>query len=115
MPSPGEQKASWVWEGNKFNPLIKFFFNLPTSEPTFDLPPNLLHRMFRRMDDDGSKSLQFQEFSKGIRDTGLECTNEEAKEMFNTFDKDKSGSVNIDEFLLAIRVRFFFIENYLLI
>ena len=66
--------------------------------------------MFRRMDDDGSKSLQFQEFSKGIRDTGLECTNEEAKEMFNTFDKDKSGSVNIDEFLLAIRVSkiFFF-------
>ena len=63
--------------------------------------------MFRRMDDDGSKSLQFQEFSKGIRETGLECTNEEAKEMFTTFDKDKSGSVNIDEFLLAIRVRNF--------
>lgn len=62
-----------------------------------------LGRMFRRMDDDGSKALNFAEFYKGISDTGLELSEADAKVMFHRFDKDGSGSVNIDEFLLAVR------------
>ena len=64
-----------------------------------------LFRMFRRIDDDGSKNLDFDEFAKGVRDTGLQVTDDEAQVMFKKFDIDGSGSVNIDEFLMAIRVR----------
>jgi len=60
--------------------------------------------MFRRMDDDGSKSLSLDEFSKGIRETGLELGPAEMEKLFVAFDADGSGSINIDEFLIAVRV-----------
>lgn len=61
--------------------------------------------MFRRMDDDGNKNLNFQEFHKGINETGCELSVDEAKHLFDTFDRDNSGSINVDEFLFGIRVR----------
>ena len=60
--------------------------------------------MFKRMDDDKSKDLSLEEFSKGIRETGLELNESQTKELFDKFDKDGGGTVNIDEFLIAIRV-----------
>ena len=57
------------------------------------------------MDDDGSHNLNMEEFSKGITETGLQLNEEDTKKLFNAFDKDGSGSVNYDEFLVAIRVR----------
>ena len=60
--------------------------------------------MFRRMDDDGSKNLGYDEFRKGIDETGLELPEEGYKEMFAKFDKDGSGKLSIDEFLFSIRV-----------
>jgi Ca2+-binding EF-hand superfamily protein len=39
-----------------------------------------------------------------MNDTGMELNEEETKELFDRFDKDGSGSIDMDEFLLAIRV-----------
>jgi len=61
-------------------------------------------RFFRNIDDDGSKALNFAEFSEGMKEAGMDLTGEEIKELFNRFDKDGSGSINMDEFLVAIRV-----------
>ena len=57
------------------------------------------------MDDNGNKKLDFEEFKKGMIEYGLNYTKEEMKELFNLFDKDKSGQIDFDEFLEHLRVR----------
>lgn len=84
-----------------------------------------LGRAFRRMDDDGSNALNGEEFIKGLRDSGLPVTDEEGQEIFNLWvgvisgglvyfekcnfrlDKDGSGSIDMTEFIVAIRVSLF--------
>ncbi|XP_077981729.1 calcyphosin-like protein [Glandiceps talaboti] len=62
-----------------------------------------LGRVFKIMDDDGNRSLDFKEFKKGIHDYNVITTNEELKEMFTAFDKDGSGTIDFDEFLVNLR------------
>lgn len=62
-----------------------------------------LARAFRNMDDDGSKALNLDEFITGVRDTGLDCSDDELKQMFQSFDTDGSGSINMTEFLMKLR------------
>ncbi|XP_026328348.1 calcyphosin-like protein isoform X2 [Hyposmocoma kahamanoa] len=62
-----------------------------------------LGRVFRRMDDDGSKQLNKEEFFNGIKETGLEIDDKDAEELFGKFDNDNSGSISLDEFLKQIR------------
>lgn len=64
-----------------------------------------LGKVFRRMDDNNSGDLSKDEFIKGIRDSGLHITDEDAERLFNEFDKDETGSVNYEEFLKAVRPR----------
>ncbi|XP_060516961.1 calcyphosin-like protein [Cylas formicarius] len=62
-----------------------------------------LGRLFRIMDEDGNKKLNKEEFERGLREIGLEITDQELDEMFEQFDTDKNGSVNLDEFLVHVR------------
>lgn len=56
------------------------------------------------MDDDGNKALSYEEFAEGILESGLKLSDEQAKILFSRFDKDNSGSIDMTEFLIAIRV-----------
>ena len=62
-----------------------------------------IQRLFKIMDDDGSKSLSEHEFSKAIKDFKIGISEENIPILFNYFDSNRDGTLNIDEFLMAIR------------
>jgi hypothetical protein len=63
-----------------------------------------LSRAFKRMDNDGNKSLNFPEFSQALSEMGLSLQEPEKRQLFIFFDKDRSHSVSYDELLVALRV-----------
>lgn len=63
-----------------------------------------LARKFRIMDDDNSKSLSMSEFKKGVRECSLNLSELQMHELFSTFDRDRSGTIDYDEFLQGVRV-----------
>jgi Ca2+-binding EF-hand superfamily protein len=65
-----------------------------------------LQRKFRIMDDDGSKSLSLVEFKKAIKECALSLSDLQMAQLFEYFDKDHSGSIDFDEFLIGVRVSF---------
>eukprot|EP01136_Pigoraptor_vietnamica_P044917 Opistho-1_new@22237 len=62
-----------------------------------------LGRVFRIMDDDGSKSLDFNEFRKGLQDYGVFISDEAQRKLFKDFDENGDGRLNFDEFLKKLR------------
>lgn len=56
------------------------------------------------MDDDNNRTLDMKEFLKGLNDYGMLIEKEEAINLFSQFDKDGSGSIDFDEFLIMLRV-----------
>lgn len=74
------------------------------------------------MDDDNSRTLDLKEFIKGLNDYGVLMEKNEALTLFQQFDRDGSGQIDFDEFLLTLRVatrnvfvlHFFHIRNALM-
>jgi len=60
-------------------------------------------RAFRIADDDGNRTLSFDEFREGIRQFGVMFDNKEARELFDDIDVDHSGQLDYEEFLIALR------------
>ena len=48
--------------------------------------------------------MNLEEFTKGLKDTGLNLPSDEAAAIFQQFDTDGSGSINMTEFLIGLRV-----------
>uniref|UniRef100_A0A7S2AKR6 EF-hand domain-containing protein n=1 Tax=Octactis speculum TaxID=3111310 RepID=A0A7S2AKR6_9STRA len=62
-----------------------------------------LGRKFKIMDDDGSSSITADEFTKGMRETGLNLSKTEYGVLFRYFDKDGDKSISYEEFLAGVR------------
>ncbi|XP_041110714.1 calcyphosin-like protein isoform X1 [Polyodon spathula] len=62
-----------------------------------------LGRIFKIMDDDNNRTLDFKEFLKGLNDYGVVIEKEDAMELFRQFDRDGNGMIDFDEFLLTLR------------
>lgn len=56
------------------------------------------------MDDDNNRSLDLKEFLKGLNDYGILIEKQEATALFRQFDRDGSGTIDFDEFLITLRV-----------
>lgn len=62
-----------------------------------------LARCFRIYDDDGNKKLDYREFVNGLNDYGVMLSKEEMQAVFTRFDRDKSTTIDFDEFLENLR------------
>ncbi|XP_020291815.1 calcyphosin-like protein [Pseudomyrmex gracilis] len=62
-----------------------------------------LGRVFRRMDEDGNKKLNLEEFKQGLEESELELSEDEINNIFQKFDTDNDGNVSVDEFLVGLR------------
>ncbi|NXS33693.1 CAPSL protein, partial [Pomatostomus ruficeps] len=60
-------------------------------------------RAFRIIDSNNSRTLDFNEFLRGLRGYAVSIDREEAQELFRIFDKDGSGTIDFDEFLVTLR------------
>lgn len=55
------------------------------------------------MDDDNSKSISLPEFMKACKDFKVGINEDNVPQLFELFDTNRDGTLNIDEFLMAIR------------
>lgn len=61
-------------------------------------------RVFKRMDENGDKRLQFHEFKEGLDVLGSPVDEGNLRVCFDEMDPSGDGCVNFDEFLIALRV-----------
>ena len=62
-----------------------------------------LSRAFRAMDDRGDGNLDREDFKYGLRDVGVDLTDEEFDMVMDAFDRDGNGLISLTEFLAALR------------
>jgi Ca2+-binding EF-hand superfamily protein len=62
-----------------------------------------LGSIFRRMDDNRSRSLSAEELQSGVADYGLNMSIQDCSVLLHALDRSNSGKVSFDDFLLAMR------------
>jgi len=62
-----------------------------------------ISKKFKIADDDGSKSLDVNEFKKAMHDFRMDLSEKQCEIAFGVFDRDGSGVISYDEFLRSIR------------
>ncbi|XP_037021271.2 calcyphosin isoform X1 [Artibeus jamaicensis] len=62
-----------------------------------------LARFFRRLDQDKSRSLDARELQQGLAELGLALDMAEAEGVCRRWDRDGSGTLDLEEFLRALR------------
>ncbi|VVD04095.1 unnamed protein product [Leptidea sinapis] len=60
-------------------------------------------RVFRRMDHDGTKKLNKEQFINGIKESGMDLNPNEIEALFDSFDSDKTGCISLDKFIARLR------------
>ena len=71
--------------------------------------------MFRRLDENGDKRIDFAEFESTLNDHGVDADSATKRQCFDEIDLDGSNAINFDEFLIAMRVRIYMPLNWLLV
>jgi len=62
-----------------------------------------LGRIFRIMDDDRNRRISLEELSTGLQDYGLRMGSKDLQLLLAAIDRDNTGSLNFDEFLVCLR------------
>ena len=62
-----------------------------------------LGKSFRIMDDDNSRNLDINEFTKAMKECMLGFGPKEIKMLYQTFDRNGDGTIDYDEFVRVIR------------
>lgn len=61
-----------------------------------------LRRQFKIMDDNGSGTLDYNEFKKAIRDFRVEMDPKDIDNLFKAFDLNGNGDIDYDEFVRVV-------------
>ena len=61
-----------------------------------------LKRVFKIIDDDGSGTLDRNEFQKALKDYRVQVTQEEGELLYQCFDTNRDGTISYDEFLRGV-------------
>jgi len=97
METPGTRPSSVI----NANALIKIFRDKIKARGARGIVG--IQRLFKIMDDDNSRTLSEAEFAKACRDFKTGISEENIPTLFSAFDTNRDGTLNIDEFLMAIR------------
>jgi len=79
------------------------------NETSFIVPSRLVYvryvRIFRGMDQNGSRTLDRDELATGLDEFGVSMSSSSFDQLFSYLDGERRGIVTYDEFLESLRVR----------
>ncbi|XP_036063216.1 calcyphosin-like protein isoform X2 [Onychomys torridus] len=104
MPGQGlcRHQRAWQWYEKMFDKEVQDIC-VRRIRPHTQRLHKLSARVFRIMDDNNNRTLDFKEFLKGLNDYAVVMEKEEAEELFRRFDRDGNGTIDFNEFLLTLR------------